>query len=70
MNKIIVLDTSILFSAMLSEHSSARAILLDDDFTFYCPNYLVLEIYKHKERLMRKAKSDDDDVYDFLNKIL
>lgn len=46
--QIIVIDTNLIFSALLSSQSKIRDILFDTNFKFYAPNYLISEIYLHK----------------------
>jgi predicted nucleic acid-binding protein len=40
------------------------------DIEFYCPNYLISEIFKHKERLIKASKVGEDEVYELLEKTL
>ena len=55
-----VIDTNILFSAMVKK-SITRKIILSDAFELYVPEYLFKEINKHKELILRKAKISDRD---------
>ncbi|MDZ7318429.1 MAG: putative toxin-antitoxin system toxin component, PIN family [candidate division KSB1 bacterium] len=66
----IVIDTNILFSALLSKETSLRKTLFSRDNYFYSPNFVVAEIFKHKERILKYSKSEESDVYEFLNSIL
>jgi len=40
------------------------------DLEFYCPNYLITEIFKHKERLIKASKVGEEEVYELLEKTL
>lgn len=66
----IVVDTNILFSALLSKETPLRKYFFNKDYNFYTPNFVVVEIFKHKERIFKYAKSDESDVYEYLNSIL
>ena len=55
-----VIDTNILFSAMVKK-SITRKIILSDVFELYVPEYLFEEINKHKDLILRKAKISDRD---------
>lgn len=69
--KNVVVDTNILFSAMRSQSSDLRDILLDNkDWRFFSPNFLITEIFKHKEKLLNKSKASEEQVYEFLEKII
>jgi predicted nucleic acid-binding protein len=69
MRKVIV-DTNILFSALRSKNSKLRIILEKADLHFYAPNFLMVEIFKHKERILQKSKATEDEVYEALYKML
>ena len=68
--KTVIVDTNILFAAMRSANSRLRVILDRPDLKFYTPNFLVVEIFKHKERILRKSKASEDEIYEFLNQLL
>lgn len=66
----VIVDTNILFSSLRSKYSKYRKILLSPDYNFYSPNFLIVEIFKHKEKILEKANSPEDEVYEFLNNVL
>jgi predicted nucleic acid-binding protein len=66
----IVIDSNILFSILWSKNSSLREILFDKSYKFHAPNYLFVELFKHKERLMQNTKNQSSEVYEYLYKIL
>lgn len=67
----VVLDTNILFAALRSKNANFRAKLFSDDYTFYAPKYIIVEIFKHKERILKNAKVEDEsEIYEYLNEIL
>lgn len=68
--KSIIVDTNIIFSALRSSDSHTRTKLLASRHKFYAPNFLVVEIFKHKERILQKSKAREEEVYEFLNKVL
>lgn len=67
--KLVIVDTNILFSAMRSPNSKIRSILDREDLSFYAPNFLIVEIFRHKEKILQKTMSESEEVYEFLNKI-
>lgn len=67
--KAIVVDTNILFAALRAENSKIRETLERQDLNFYAPNFLAVEIFKHKERILHKSKASEDEVYELLYKI-
>ncbi|MBL8205689.1 MAG: nucleotide-binding protein, PIN domain-containing protein [Blastocatellia bacterium] len=68
--KPIIVDTNILFAAMRSASSRIREILRRSDLSFYAPNFLVVEIFKHKEKILRHSKASEAEVYEFLHQLL
>ncbi len=56
----LVLDSNIIFSALIKE-STTRNIILSDAFDLNAPEYIFSEITKHKELLLRKSKLDKRD---------
>jgi predicted nucleic acid-binding protein len=66
----IVVDTNIIFSALLSKETPLRKVFFSKDYNFYSPNFVIVEIFRHKERIFKYAKSDESDVYEYLNRIL
>lgn len=66
----VVVDTNIVFSAMRSHSSKVRDILYDTSIQFLTPNFLIAEIFKHKERILKNSKIDEIESYEILVKIL
>ncbi len=56
----VVLDTNIVFSAILNPQSNIGQILLNKDnkLQFYSVNYLLIELNNHKLKLSNLAKID------------
>lgn len=66
----VVVDTNIVFSALLSESLQIREILSNEEIYFCAPNYLMVEIFKHKERIVEKSKVTEEVIYEFLGEIM
>ena len=47
---IVVVDSNIIFSALLSKNSFFLETLLKEEYRFVSPNFLFTEIFKHKEK--------------------
>ena len=69
MKKVIV-DTNILFSSLRAKNSKLRQVLERQDCIFFTPNFLMVEIFKHKERILHKSKVSETEVYEILYKML
>lgn len=68
--KIIVVDTNVVFKALRLKYSSIREILNQDDFIFYAPKFLIVEIFKHKEKILKNNQQLEDEFYEYLNILL
>ena len=66
----IVVDTNIVFKALRSPYSKFRDVLDKSELEFYSPNFLIAEIFKHKERIVKASKAEADEVYELLEKTL
>ena len=69
MQKVII-DHNILFAAIYTSTSYTRQKLLDSLFTFYTPNYLITELFKHRQRIVEKSKASEEDVLNYLNQVI
>jgi predicted nucleic acid-binding protein len=45
--KWVVVDTNIIFSALLKKETRIREILDESSIQFCAPNFLIVEIFKH-----------------------
>lgn len=66
----VVVDTNIVFSALRLQHSVVRATITDERYHFYAPKFLIVEIFKHKEKLLKNNLQAEDDLYEYLNSLL
>lgn len=65
----IVLDSNILFSALIKDSLTRRLILEYDGF-FLFPSFIFEEVEKHKEELLAKSKSDAEELEKLLQLLL
>lgn len=66
----VVVDTNLIFSALIPKASQIRDILLEKNLSFYAPNFLIAEIYKHKTRIISFSKLSESDFYLYFNGII
>ena len=67
----VVFDSNIFFSSLRSKNSALlRQLEKRGEFVFYTPNFLVVEIFKHRERLRAKSKLTEDEFMELLNLLL
>ncbi len=58
----IVVDTNILFSALLSSQSSFAEILLGSDCRFFVGEQVLVELFKRKEKLVKVSLLSEDEI--------
>ena len=66
----VVVDTNLIFSALIPGASKIRDILFESDITFYSPNFLITEIYTHKDKLLKNSKLTESDFYLYFSGII
>ena len=66
----VVVDTNLIFSALIPKASHIREILFESNLLFYSPNFLVVEIYKHKDKLLKSSKLTEPEFYLYFNGII
>jgi predicted nucleic acid-binding protein len=67
----VVVDTNVVFAALLHRESRLREVLLTDTgHTFFSPRFVMVEIFKHKERLAAATALAEDELLDCLNAVL
>lgn len=70
MNPPVVVDTNILFSALVSRRSRIREILLmKPGMSFCCPRFFFSELFKHKKRIVAATDLSEDELLDALNSL-
>ncbi len=66
----VVVDTNLIFSALIPKASKIRELLFERNISFYSPNFLVTEIYKHKDKLLKNSKLSESEFYLYFNEII
>ena len=64
----IVVDTNIIFASLLRGQSRFRQIILTHGARrFYSPRFVMVELFKHKERIVTATELCEDDLLECLN---
>lgn len=66
----LVIDSNILFSALLSSDNRFRTLLYLSKHTFYSCNFLFVEIFKHKDKIKTVSKLSDNEILTQLGNIV
>jgi len=66
----VVVDSNIIFSALLSKCSPIRDSLFLREHKYYAPNFFFSEIFKYKEKILKCSKLDEAELYELLMRLL
>ncbi|HUA68467.1 MAG TPA: PIN domain-containing protein [Candidatus Saccharimonadales bacterium] len=70
MNPPVVVDTNILFAALVSRRSRVREVLvMEPSISFSCPRFVFTELFKHKERILAATELSKEELLDTLNSL-
>ncbi len=68
-NKIVV-DANIIFSAMLKRNNRFLEILYDDRNEYYSPNFIIVELFKNKEKIKNFTKLKDLELIEIFKSLI
>jgi len=66
----VVVDTNILFSALLKDESHFAEVLLRSEHPFYVSESVLMELFRHKEKILRLSRLEEDDLVRFYHVLL
>jgi predicted nucleic acid-binding protein len=66
----VVIDTNIIFSILRSGSVEKRRLLFNPNFTFFAPQFIIVELFQHKERIVNNAKISESSILELLDNIL
>ena len=66
------MDTNIIFSALLREDNRYANALIknDENHNFFAVYYTIVELFKHKERIIKYSNLSENDVLEVLYELL
>lgn len=69
--KPVVTDTNIIFSILLGKNKAFRDIFFSKTgYDFYAPKFMIIEIFRYKEKIMRYSSLSEDEVLLYLYSVL
>jgi predicted nucleic acid-binding protein len=68
--KTVVIDTNLFFAALRTSENQVRTIIEDNSLTFIAPNFLIVEIFIHKNAILQKSKIGELQLYEILALVL
>jgi len=58
----IIVDTNVLFSALLADQSSFADMLLSSDNQFFICEAILIELFKHKEKIVKASRLSEEEL--------
>lgn len=68
--KPIIVDTNIVFSALVNKNSPIASFLLDPQRTLLMPKFGFVELFKHKEKICKISKHSHDEILEILYELI
>ncbi len=62
----IVVDTNIIFSALVNKNSKIATFLLEPNHPLIMPKFGFVELFKHKEKICAVSKHSQDEILEIL----
>jgi len=62
LHRPVVVDTNILFSALLRSQSSFAKVLLESAHGFFVCEQVFVELFKHKEKIVHASQLSEDEI--------
>ncbi len=71
MSKIsVVVDMNKIFSALIKPTSRIALNFIDERFQFYAPNFIIVELFKYRNRLLELSPLSENEFLIFLKQII
>jgi predicted nucleic acid-binding protein len=68
--KPIIIDTNIVFSALVNKNSAIASFLLEPQQTLLMPKFGFVELFKHKEKICKISKHTPDEILEILYELI
>ena len=68
--KKIIIDTNIIFSLLLSKTTALREIFFKKELKFYTCKFVIVELFKYKEKIIKSSSLSEEDIFELLYMIL
>ncbi len=66
----IIVDFNKIFSALTPISSTIREVLIRGEEEMFAPNFIVIELFEKKEKLLKSTKLSNEEFYYFLHLII
>lgn len=70
MDEIIVIDTNIIISSLISGNRQIRRTLARNDLQFVSPKFVIVELFKHAPKIQKATKLSEDEILEWLSSLI
>lgn len=70
MSEIIVVDTNIIISSLISDSRQIRQMLARRNLDFVSPKFIIVELFKHAPKIQKATKLSAEEVLELLSSII
>lgn len=67
MNRVIVVDTNIIVSLLISNNQKTRQVFSKHDLSFVAPKFIIVELFKHAPRIQNASNLAESEVLEVLS---
>lgn len=64
---VVIVDANRIFSAMAKTRSAIRKIIITGEYNFTTPSFAFVELFTHKEKLLKATELDNDELVELLS---
>ena len=61
-NQPVIVDTNILFSALLRDKSRFSELILDSEYNFFICEQVLVELFKRKEKILKASQLREEEI--------
>jgi len=66
----VIVDTNIIFSALLKKNSFFGELLLRDSVDYVIPKFAYIELFKYKKKIAKLSRLSEDELLEVLYRLL
>lgn len=70
MVEVIVIDTNIIISALISNSQRILQVIFNSNYIFVSPKFVIIELFKHSRKIQKASKLTEDEVLELLSIII
>lgn len=70
MSEIIIIDTNIIVSALISNNQKILREIFNPNLKFVSPKFVIVELFKHSAKIQKATKLSNDEILELLSTLI